>query len=80
MVDAATNRALLNYCITNAVHVVILKMREEKEASLSEIVESEATHVSLIWPNWPGTREEESSESLMTFDETEWRLLSPSTR
>lgn len=48
MVDAATNRALLNYYITNAVHVVILKMREEKEASLSEIVESEATHVSLI--------------------------------
>lgn len=76
MVDAATNRALLNYYITNAVHVVILKMREEKEASLSEIVESEATHVSLIWP---GTREEESSESLIAFDETEWRLLSPST-
>lgn len=48
MVDAATNRALLNYYITNAVNVVILKMREEKEASLSEIVESEATHVSLI--------------------------------
>lgn len=76
MVDAATNRALLNYYITNAVHVVILKMREEKEASLSEIVESEATHVSLIWS---GTREEESSESLIAFDETEWRLLSPST-
>lgn len=49
MADAATNRALLNYCITNAVHVVILKMREEKDASLSEIVESEAAEPTFRW-------------------------------